>query len=302
MVCCSKNRCRNGCGGHDDCCFNWSCCCWRFRARALWYPIIALGFFLMFIILYYAGYKGNNSWNANSVETTCRILNNYAISSGYGNYISCDCVEICPTPTTCHEKCGSCFVPFYLGFTNLTYVNHTLAIEIITLDDNQASPTAVVQQLNKTYPPNSTMPCYYQKNNVQDFKLELDPVTGYWVSADVFLGICCAGLFSWFVYEIVRLIKKKCKARNVPIVPTETSSLINKPNEILKEECIVPIEKAVESDKKCPVCLTNKGNYIITKCGHLGYCRECLYKLNKCPVCQENYVARNDVIKSYAIN
>jgi len=49
---------------------------------------------------------------------------------------------------------------------------------------------------------------------------------------------------------------------------------------------------------KCIVCMDNNKNMIIKSCGHYIMCENCIYNIQKCPMCRSSY-SINDLLKVY---
>ena len=106
-MCCAYDKCKHEFIGDSwdrtkygskHCC---SClgCCWKWKARVIWFPVITVGLLILFILLYFPGYKDHNKFNENAVETECTILDHIVRGSGYSYAETCDCKQICNSMT-----------------------------------------------------------------------------------------------------------------------------------------------------------------------------------------------------------
>jgi len=213
---CSKKCC---CEGWDPKCARCCGCCWFWQARLIWFPFIILGFGLMAIILYYAGYVENNKWNNNAIETQCTVLNHSVYDTYwycttrecYNVYtVDCNCVSDCSSGT-CGTLCQRCRIPYSDGAVTVKYLeNYVKNVVVINSQDDYESHTAseVTAYLNKYYPINSNVPCYYQNGDPNNFKLFKDPVMGYYGTALFFTVLLCLTILLWIILDSVRGIKK----------------------------------------------------------------------------------------------
>jgi len=220
MCGCSKDCCVNCCDSHYCC-----GCCWFWIARAIWFPVSIIGLGLLVIILYYGGYVNNNIWNANSVETQCLVINHLpsAMATFCGKHSccyeeDCNCIQDCSTGT-CETECGSCDYSYWKASIRVQYVaneiNYTKDSKVIEScynDYKKYKYNDVISFLNSNYPVNSTVPCYYQADDPNNFKLFRDPVQGYIIATLFFTVLLCLVIVIWIIFDGVRCIKKCKKA------------------------------------------------------------------------------------------
>ena len=56
-----------------------------------------------------------------------------------------------------------------------------------------------------------------------------------------------------------------------------------------------------ESEGLCAVCLQNRADICLKKCGHVVMCRACSKNVNACPICRMPYSQDEDIIKTYKV-
>ena len=234
---CSKG-CFNCCECDDRCRYknqqkyNTCCaCCWKWRARAIWFPPILLGIIVITLIIFGAGYYTRLVWNNNAVETPCTILKNQVTScvicdATYDE--KCHCQQDCTTGS-CNTHCDTCTRSYAAGKITVNYLG-TYTMDVVVIDDNEKIKGDQMQAvLNERYPVNSTLPCYYQPDNPEDFKLYLNETFGWLVATYVFIGIIGLFLFVWVIIEIVRGVKRCVRS--------------NKKDDITKKEVEIDIKE-----------------------------------------------------------
>ena len=82
--------------------------------------------------------------------------------------------------------------------------------------------------------------------------------------------------------EMYKTIKKKLKTCEQALIECK------KELETMKEERMICLPAAPDSDNLCCICLTNEKDRAYVVCGHLCVCKECLKGEweKKCPICR----------------
>lgn len=68
-------------------------------------------------------------------------------------------------------------------------------------------------------------------------------------------------------------------------------SIIDKPDINTNIEPIIEepvIEEQATTKEECVVCLDKQPQFIVSECGHLCLCEDCVSSVNKCPICNHN--------------
>lgn len=42
------------------------------------------------------------------------------------------------------------------------------------------------------------------------------------------------------------------------------------------------------NNTSCCICMNNPNNFIYTTCGHMSCCQNCVYRIDRCPICRDN--------------
>lgn len=56
-----------------------------------------------------------------------------------------------------------------------------------------------------------------------------------------------------------------------------------------------------ENEGLCAVCLQNRADICLKKCGHIAVCQTCANNMNACPICRVPYSQNEDVIKIFKV-
>lgn len=121
-----------------------------------------------------------------NTESNC---GKYGYSGLY--YESCNCWQDCSTGT-CETKCRTCTYNYKDGQIKVEYLE-SYTKDHVVITSGHISDTKykykyneVADYLNKQYVINSTIPCYYQKNDATNFKLFKNNVLGFLVTSFLF--------------------------------------------------------------------------------------------------------------------
>ena len=192
---------------HGRCCESCACC-WKWRARAIWFPIFTIVFLILFILFYFPGYKNHNYFNENSVETNCTIINHIVRPSGKAYVETCDCKQTC-NGGSCTETCGKCTHAYYEGVITVRYLEtYTGDVIVIPWADKYKDANFIWRDLRADYAINSTTLCYYDKDDPKKFKLLKDPVIGWLITAFIFVGLIGVLWIIWSTLDTVRGCRK----------------------------------------------------------------------------------------------
>lgn len=101
----------------------------------------------------------------------------------------------------------------------------------------------------------------------------------------------CSGMLCLTHNFGTRIVCYKCGKARV----NNTSDNMNYKHEKEKEE------EEEDDSKMCIICMDRPKNTCVKLCGHLGYCFECAFTLDKCPVCRISYNPNTDLIKVYNV-
>jgi hypothetical protein len=175
----------------------------------------------MGLILYYPGFKNNSVWNNNAVETQCTVIGQMSkdVSSFCGKHggncwsYDCNCQNVC-TGGSCHQECGSCHAFYQNGWIKVAYLE-SLTADVMVLEwdgwdhsETYKYASKMIAKLQELYPLNSTLPCYYQRDDPTNFKLFLDPVLGFFVTSIVFFALIGVVLIIWSVIETIQCVRR----------------------------------------------------------------------------------------------
>ena len=194
------------CRGIDRC----MACCTNWRARFYWVTPLVIILSIIAILLYFPGYKARNVWNENAVETSCYILDHLVQSTG-NSYVAydCDCHTVyrASGPTT---ECSACQHYYYRGSVRVEYYdNYILDVVVIEASKEYGDNVNKISgKLNNDYPINTTIPCYYQKDDPKNFRLQLDDVRGWLIASYFFVAVIILLLSVWAILDIVRGCRK----------------------------------------------------------------------------------------------
>ena len=131
------------------------------------------------------------AWNENAIKTECTIIEHKFVDTpcpdtGGGGGGGGGDKKKRYDDNGCYD--GSIFVRYLLTYTKSFKVTGGIY-------------TAVASYLNDNYPVNKIIPCWYQKNDVNDMELDLRNTTGILAFAIVVISLDCIGLLIWFCIE-----------------------------------------------------------------------------------------------------
>jgi len=214
--------CYKGCSWCDNYnynkCSTCCACCWKWRARLIWFPPIIFAMIIIIGIIFFGGYYSRYVWNSNAIETSCTILKNSVIECTICEKYyeeKCNCRQDCTTGS-CNTECSMCRIYYAAARITVKYLNK-YTMDITVIDDNQKIKKDAMQGvLNERYPVNSTVSCYYQKDNPENFKLFLNELQGWLIATYIVTIIPGSFLLTWIIMEIVRGINKcSISAKNI---------------------------------------------------------------------------------------
>lgn len=204
-------------------------------ARIYWFSFLIISLLIIFFSVYFAGYKPNvGDWNNNAVETTCIVDKIYTIPAAtYGTYakysFSCNCISDCSSGQ-CVTICSTCFDHYHNGWIDVTYEkNHTKSVMVYFFGPHhEADPNKIIETVSATYPVNKTLPCYYQKNNIEDFKLLWDYGLQYLIPAWLMIGFIGIIIITWITLDVIRYYRIRSKIPASMEVENPSSELSTK--------------------------------------------------------------------------
>lgn len=164
--------------------------------RLIVFPLVYLIVFLMpFLLLYFLGFIAHRDWNANSAETQCLITNHYVND----DTCSYDCA--CTTDADGQYSCQTCYYSCYKGTIQVSYLEaYTHNFDVI-LEEDYAD--TVRNKLAQYYPINSSLTCYYNKDNPSDVKLKREDHNAFYIASICVIVIGSIAFVVWAIVETV---------------------------------------------------------------------------------------------------
>ena len=168
-----------------------------------WRALIIFGmsaiFLVMALLFYFLGYVAGTDWDNNAIMTTCNITNNQVKEDQCPYDCNCD-------DSTTSTQCQTCYDPCYDGYITVAYTdqNENKYSETIEVYSDQDSEDYVRNNLEKNYPVDSTVTCYYNKDDPTSVKLDLVNTQAYLIISIVLF--CLVGLIwiSWVLFELIK--------------------------------------------------------------------------------------------------
>lgn len=167
------------------------------NVRKIWFTLLILCFLVLFFIIFFIGYKCNvGDWNENAVETSCNVTRVYtmpaATAGDYAKY-----TFSCNGTSTCSGY-------YQNGWIDVIYENHTRDVLIYKFESHhETDPNKIIQEISKTYLVGSLHQCYYQQENIDDFRLFWDYGIGYLISAGLMCLAIMAVTIAWATLQIL---------------------------------------------------------------------------------------------------
>lgn len=182
-------------------------CCWKWHARLIWFLIITVIFTSIYLLLFFCGYKARNKWNEGAIETECKILD-FIARPGTASYTeSCRCRQVCGT--SCSTVCETCSLPYYNGLLNITYLE-LYNVVIVVIENKYKDANSMLDELRSKYQINSTIPCYYQRDDPTNLKLHLDDVIVWLICSFIPVLFIVVLWITWATLDIIRCRRKFC--------------------------------------------------------------------------------------------
>lgn len=200
------------CKRSDKCLYRWTACCWSWRAQVTWFPLLIALFTGIGLLIYIFIYIPNLYFNDNSVKTECLILKYNLTAFGDADYNSnCNCVEDCSSGT-CEQNCGSCNTYEYVGWILLNYLtNYSQYIIVVEPYNNQLTDygyDTVDTYLNREYPINTTITCYYLKNDPNVLQLLPNSTISPFIASMIFFSFSGIIIIIWIILIATRCARK----------------------------------------------------------------------------------------------
>jgi len=153
----------------------------------------------MALLFYFLGYVAGTDWDNNAIKTTCLITDNQVTEDQCPYDCQCDDSTTSTQCQTCYDTCydGSITV----AYTDFKEQSHSQKIEVYS---DQDSNYQVRNDLNKNYPINSTVTCYYNKNDPTSVKLDLVNTQAYLIISIVLFCLVGLLMISWVIFEFLK--------------------------------------------------------------------------------------------------
>lgn len=122
-----------------------------------------------------------------------------------------------------------------------------------------------------------------------EFKYFIDPDRE--ISADMdrgYPGYCGKDTYYTFLSGYI-YIKQNCKfVVHVSFLDLQDKYIVNECHEFCTTSFFTEITATETSvpEIQCVICLKNKIEFMYSKCSHFCVCSECVYSINRCPICR----------------
>lgn len=159
-----------------------------------------------------AGWYTHRNHNNDQIPAQCLCVS-HTITATKCSY-SCNCHSYtysCGSPNhfCSSTQCDTCYKDCYDGLVTLTILD--IVSDVLIFIVNSDSLSALENELNKDYPINGTVPCYYDDNNPKTISFALADENGPFIAAMVFFALAGVTLLLWCTIELLALVLQ-CRA------------------------------------------------------------------------------------------
>lgn len=152
------------------------------------------------LLMHFFGYEPREEWNNGAIETNCYIVS-HKINQYQCSY-RCNCRTIRINKNSFKQKCDTCYRTCYDGSV---LFKHTVISTIYERWDfvytRQSNGENLRLSLEKKYPINGTIVCYYHPDEPAKFRTEMHNANGFLAGTIVFGVVGIIILIVWGVIE-----------------------------------------------------------------------------------------------------